>query len=149
MERVDIAMLDVATPVVSVIDISSNSDLESDADSFESETSSALQAAGLEAYATDDDDDVVSVAPAILVHVPTPTGTPLHTPVRATNGSSSQPPALVDRYSWLRSIRYASAFPYNPPTHEGEPSGRPHIPPPESSPCLQLPRLFLPYTMPL
>ncbi|KAJ0616468.1 hypothetical protein HanRHA438_Chr02g0089351 [Helianthus annuus] len=41
-EVFDIAILDVASPVVSVIDISFDSDLDSDADSFESVTSSAL-----------------------------------------------------------------------------------------------------------
>ncbi|MFS7996871.1 hypothetical protein Hanom_Chr12g01134981 [Helianthus anomalus] len=147
-EVFNIAILYVATPVVSVIDISSDFGLESDADSFESVTSFALRVAGLEAYPTDDD-DVVSVAPATTVRVPTPTGTPPHTPVRATSDSSTQPLVLVDHSSWLRSICYASAFPRTPPTHGGEPLGHPHIPPPESSPCLQSPRFFPPYTMPL
>ncbi|KAJ0600112.1 hypothetical protein HanRHA438_Chr03g0114361 [Helianthus annuus] len=145
-EVFDIAILDVASPVVSVIDISFYSDLESDADSFESVTSSILRAAGLEAYPTDDD-DVVSIAPATPVRVLTPAGTPPHTPIRATSGSSSQLPAPADHSSWLRSIRYASAFPHTLPTHGGEPSGHPHIPPPESSLCLQSPRLFPPYNM--
>ncbi|MFS7998730.1 hypothetical protein Hanom_Chr12g01157361 [Helianthus anomalus] len=142
-EVLDIVILDVASLVVSVIDISS----DSDADSFESMTFSALRAAGLEAYPTDD--GVVSVAPATPVHVPTPTGTPPHTPVRATGGSSSQPPAPTDHSSWLLSIRYAPAFPHTPPTHGGEPLGHPHIPPPESSLCLHSPRVFPPYTMSL
>ncbi|MFS7987851.1 hypothetical protein Hanom_Chr11g01027701 [Helianthus anomalus] len=147
-EVFDIAILDVASLVVSIIDISSDSDLESDADSSKSVTSSALLADRLEAYPTDDD-DVVFVAPATPVCVPTPSGTPPHTPLRATSDSSSQPLVLVDHSSWFRSIRYTSAFPRTPPTHGGEPSGHPHIPPPESSPCLQSARLFPPYTMSL
>ncbi|KAJ0614962.1 hypothetical protein HanIR_Chr02g0068511 [Helianthus annuus] len=58
----DIAIIDVASPFVSVIDISSDSDPDSDTDSFVSVTSSALRAASLEAYPTDDD-DAISVAP--------------------------------------------------------------------------------------
>ncbi|MFS8002470.1 hypothetical protein Hanom_Chr13g01202431 [Helianthus anomalus] len=53
----DIAILDIPSPVVSVIDISSDSDPDSLVDSFESVTSSALLAAGVRAYPTDDVDD--------------------------------------------------------------------------------------------
>ncbi|KAF5762392.1 hypothetical protein HanRHA438_Chr16g0786961 [Helianthus annuus] len=146
-EVFDIAILDVTSPVVSVIDISSDSDPDFDADSFESVTSSALRAAGLEAYPTDD--DAVSVAPATLVHVPTPTDTPPHTPTHVASDNSSQPPVPVDHSSWIRSIRFALSFLCTPRTHEGEPSGHPHVPPPKLSPCFQSPRSFLPCTMPL
>ncbi|KAJ0475843.1 hypothetical protein HanRHA438_Chr13g0584911 [Helianthus annuus] len=91
-EVFDITILDVASPVVSFIDISSYSDPDSIADSFESVTSSALLAVGLGAYPTDDDDDAMSVAPAYLVHVPTPTHTPPHTPTHVASDSSSSPP---------------------------------------------------------
>ncbi|KAM0053038.1 hypothetical protein Hdeb2414_s0007g00255341 [Helianthus debilis subsp. tardiflorus] len=138
-----IAILDVAPPVVSVIDISSDSDLDFDADSFESVTSSTLRAAGIEAYPTDD--DAISVAPATLTSVPTSTDTPPHTPTHVASDSFSQLPVLVDHSSWIRRIRFASAFPYTPLTHEGEPSGHPHVPPPESSPCLQTSRSFPPF----
>ncbi|MFS7998160.1 hypothetical protein Hanom_Chr12g01150431 [Helianthus anomalus] len=77
-EVYDIAILDVASPVVSVVDISFDSDLDSVADSFESVTSSALLAAGVRAYPTDDDDDAMSVAPFSPVHIPTPLHTPNH-----------------------------------------------------------------------
>ncbi|KAJ0796276.1 hypothetical protein HanPI659440_Chr04g0160331 [Helianthus annuus] len=61
----DVVVLDIPSPVVSVIDISSNSDIHSVADSFESVTSSALQAVGLRLYAIDlDDDDAMSAAPS-------------------------------------------------------------------------------------
>ncbi|MFS7919723.1 hypothetical protein Hanom_Chr03g00216031 [Helianthus anomalus] len=150
-EVFDIAILGVASPVVSAIDISSDSDHDSDADSFEYVTSSALLAAGLGAYPTDDDDDddAMSVAPASPIHVPTPTNTPPHTPTHVASDSSSQPPVPADHSSGARSICYASAFPHTPPTHGGEPSGHPHIPPPELSPHFQSPRLFPLYTMPL
>ncbi|MFS7893598.1 hypothetical protein Hanom_Chr00s001007g01671291 [Helianthus anomalus] len=115
-EVFNIAIQDVASPVVSIIDISFDFDLEFYADSFEAVTSSTLRAAVLEAYPAHDD-DIVSVAPATHVRVPTPTGTPPHTLVRATSGSSSQPLAPADHSSRLCSVRYASAFPHTPPTH--------------------------------
>ncbi|MFS8007084.1 hypothetical protein Hanom_Chr14g01256801 [Helianthus anomalus] len=68
----DIAILDIPSHVVSVIDISSDSDPDSIAGSFESVTSLALLAAGGRAYPTDDDDDALSVAPSSLFHAPTP-----------------------------------------------------------------------------
>ncbi|KAJ0614919.1 hypothetical protein HanIR_Chr02g0067961 [Helianthus annuus] len=145
-EVYDIAILDVASPVVSVIDISSDSDPKSDADSFESVTSSALLAARLEAYPAADDDDTVLVAPATPIRAPTPAGTPPHTLVRAAT-SSSQPPAPAGQFSCSRSVRYASAFHHTPPTHGGEPSSHPHILPPDSDQCHQSPRLFPLYSM--
>ncbi|MFS7936983.1 hypothetical protein Hanom_Chr05g00422171 [Helianthus anomalus] len=147
-EVFDIAILDVASPVVSVIDISFDSGPDSFADSFESVTSLALLAAGLGAYPTDDD-DAISVAPESPVHIPTPTDTPPHTPTHIASDSSTHPHVLADHSSGARSIRYASAFPHIPPTHGGEPSGHPHIPPPELIPHFQSPRLFSLYTMPL
>ncbi|KAJ0786210.1 hypothetical protein HanOQP8_Chr02g0052661 [Helianthus annuus] len=117
-EVFDITILDVASPVVSVIDISSDSDPDSDAESFEYVTSSALLTAGLGAYPTDDD-DAMSVAPFSPVHIPTPTDTPPHTPTHVASDSSSRPPVLANHSSGARSIRYASAFLHTPPTHGG------------------------------
>ncbi|MFS8024114.1 hypothetical protein Hanom_Chr16g01459431 [Helianthus anomalus] len=133
-EVFDIAILDVASPVVSVIDISSDSDHNSVVNSFESVTFSALLAAGLGACPTDDDDDAMSVAPSSPVHIPTPTDTPPHTPTHVASDSSSRPHVPTGHSSGARSIRYASGFPHTPPTHGGEPSGHPHIAPPELSP---------------
>ncbi|KAM0036436.1 hypothetical protein Hdeb2414_s0014g00426371 [Helianthus debilis subsp. tardiflorus] len=96
-EVFDISILYVASPVVSAIDISSDSDPDSDVDSSESVTSSALRVAGLEAYPTDD--DAMSVALATPVHVLTPGDTPPHTPTHIASGSSSQPPVPVDHSS--------------------------------------------------
>ncbi|MFS7986931.1 hypothetical protein Hanom_Chr11g01016041 [Helianthus anomalus] len=146
-EVFDIAILDVASPIESVLHISSDSDPDSISDSFESVTSSALLVAGLGAYPTDD--DAMSVALASPFHVPTPTDTPPHTPTHVASDSSSRPPVPADHSSGAHSIRYASAFPHTPPTHGGEPSGHPHIPPPELSLHVQSPRLFPPYSMPL
>ncbi|MFS8002593.1 hypothetical protein Hanom_Chr13g01203861 [Helianthus anomalus] len=80
--------------------------------------------------------------PHLLIHPP-------HTLTRVISDNSSQPPVRVDHSSWIRSIRLALTFPHTPPTHEGEPSGHPQIPPPELSPCFQPSRSFPPYTMPL
>ncbi|MFS8006734.1 hypothetical protein Hanom_Chr14g01252671 [Helianthus anomalus] len=135
---------DIDVPVIEV------DHLDDDLGDGESVTSSALLVAGLGAYPTDDDDDdVMSVAPATPVHVPTPTDTPPQTPTHAASDSSSQPPVSADHSSGARSIRYASAFLHTPPTHGGEPSGYPHISPPDFSPHFQSLRLFPPYTMPL
>ncbi|MFS8034583.1 hypothetical protein Hanom_Chr17g01582871 [Helianthus anomalus] len=68
----DLAILELASPIVSFNDISSDSDLDSDTDSRDSVTSSALLAAGLRAYPTDDDDDDMSVVPSSPVHISTP-----------------------------------------------------------------------------
>ncbi|KAJ0766133.1 hypothetical protein HanPI659440_Chr08g0311941 [Helianthus annuus] len=74
-------MLDIPSPAVPVIDISSDSDVHSVADSFEFVTSSALQAAGLRLYATDlDDEDVMSAAPSSPIRAPTPPPVPDHVP---------------------------------------------------------------------
>ncbi|MFS7977182.1 hypothetical protein Hanom_Chr10g00901101 [Helianthus anomalus] len=146
-EVFDIAILNVSSPVVSVIDISSDSDHDSVADTFELVTSSTLRAAGLEAYPTDD--DAISDAPATPTPIPTPTDTPPHTPTHDTRDRFSQPPVPVDHSSWICSIRFVPAFPHTPSTHEGEPSGHPHVPPPELSPFFQPSRSFPPYVMPL
>ncbi|MFS8024816.1 hypothetical protein Hanom_Chr16g01467831 [Helianthus anomalus] len=106
-EVFDIAILDRASPIVSVIDISSDTDPDSDTDSFESETSHALRAAGLEAYPTDDD-DAMSIAPTTPALVPTLTDTPSHTPTHVTSDNFSQPPVPVDHSSWIRRIRFAA-----------------------------------------
>ncbi|MFS7928881.1 hypothetical protein Hanom_Chr04g00326021 [Helianthus anomalus] len=68
----DIAILDIHSPIVSNIDISSDSDPDVVVDSFESVTPSALLAAGVRAYPTDDEDDAMSVAPSSPLRVPTP-----------------------------------------------------------------------------
>ncbi|KAJ0525270.1 hypothetical protein HanHA300_Chr09g0310111 [Helianthus annuus] len=73
----DVIVLDVPPPVVPVIDISSDSSVHSVADSFESVTSSARQAAGLRLYATDDD-DAMSAAPSSPIRAPTPPHVPDH-----------------------------------------------------------------------
>ncbi|MFS7967695.1 hypothetical protein Hanom_Chr09g00788761 [Helianthus anomalus] len=69
----DVVILDIPSPVISVIDISSDSDLHSVADSFECVTSSALHVAGVRAYPTDlDDDDAMSATPSSPVRATTP-----------------------------------------------------------------------------
>ncbi|KAJ0796813.1 hypothetical protein HanPI659440_Chr04g0166721 [Helianthus annuus] len=61
----NVVVLDVPPPAIPVIEISSDSSLHSVADSFESVTSLALQAAGIQLYATDlDDDDAICAAPS-------------------------------------------------------------------------------------
>ncbi|MFS7986752.1 hypothetical protein Hanom_Chr11g01013981 [Helianthus anomalus] len=131
-EVFDIAILDVALPVIFVINISSDSDPDSDPDSFESLTSSALLAAELGAYPTDDDDDAMFVAPTTPVHIPT--DTPPHTPTHVANDNSSRTPVLADHSSGARSIRYASAFLHTPPTHGGRAFRSSIYTPPELSP---------------
>ncbi|MFS7935831.1 hypothetical protein Hanom_Chr05g00408131 [Helianthus anomalus] len=79
-EVYDITILDIPSPVVSVVDIPSDSDLDSVANSFESVTSSALLAAGVRAYPTNDNEDVMSVAPSSPIRVPTPPHTHDHIP---------------------------------------------------------------------
>ncbi|KAF5759358.1 hypothetical protein HanXRQr2_Chr16g0740291 [Helianthus annuus] len=75
----DVIVLDVPSLMVSVIYISSDSSIHSVADSFESVTSSALQAARLRLYATYDD-DAMSVAPSSPVRAPTPPPVPDYVP---------------------------------------------------------------------
>ncbi|KAJ0876101.1 hypothetical protein HanPSC8_Chr11g0484501 [Helianthus annuus] len=134
-EVFNIAILDVASPVVSVIDISSDSDPDFVADFFESVTSSALLAAGLGPYPTDEDDDAMSVAPSSPVHVPTPPHTPDHplSPVSAPVdslpvaplGTQTPPATLVTPISGCslpppttdtRQIDLPTIFPHNIPT---------------------------------
>ncbi|MFS7968923.1 hypothetical protein Hanom_Chr09g00803151 [Helianthus anomalus] len=89
-EVFDIAILEVTSLGISVVDISS----DSDADSRVSVTSSALRVVGLEAYPTD---DTSSAAPVTSTPAPqptptsAPTSTPLHTPVHTTDEETSQP----------------------------------------------------------
>ncbi|XP_022004395.1 myb-related transcription factor, partner of profilin-like [Helianthus annuus] len=64
----DVVILDIASPVVSVIDISSDADTDSYASSYASVTSSALQALGLQRNADLELDDVLPDEPV----VPTP-----------------------------------------------------------------------------
>ncbi|MFS7962601.1 hypothetical protein Hanom_Chr08g00728561 [Helianthus anomalus] len=67
---VDDLEYDVATLVVPIADIPSDSDLESDADSFDSVISSTLYVAGLRVYPTGDDDDTMPVVPSTLTRFP-------------------------------------------------------------------------------
>ncbi|KAM0057856.1 hypothetical protein Hdeb2414_s0005g00163361 [Helianthus debilis subsp. tardiflorus] len=73
----DVVVLDVPPHVIPVVEISSNSSLHSVSDSFESVTSSALQAAGQQLYATNSDDDTAMyAAPLSPAQVPTPPHVP-------------------------------------------------------------------------
>ncbi|MFS7951712.1 hypothetical protein Hanom_Chr07g00598341 [Helianthus anomalus] len=63
---------DVATLVVPIADVPSDSDLKSDVDYFDLVISSALFAAGLRVYPTGDDDDTMSAMPPTPTHVSTP-----------------------------------------------------------------------------
>ncbi|KAM0043964.1 hypothetical protein Hdeb2414_s0010g00347581 [Helianthus debilis subsp. tardiflorus] len=77
----DVVVLDVPPPVIPVIEVSSNSSLHSVTDSFESVTSSALRAAGLQLYATDlEEDDAMLAAPSSHARVLTPPHVPKHVP---------------------------------------------------------------------
>ncbi|MFS7996447.1 hypothetical protein Hanom_Chr12g01130111 [Helianthus anomalus] len=77
----DVVVLDIPSPAVSVIDISSDSSVHYVADSFESVTSSALQAVGLRLHATGlDDEDAMSATPSSPVRAPTPPPVPDHVP---------------------------------------------------------------------
>ncbi|MFS8001795.1 hypothetical protein Hanom_Chr13g01194561 [Helianthus anomalus] len=76
----DVVAVGVPPPVVTVVDISSDSNLHSVADSFESVTSSALRVVGLRLYATDND-YAMSVAPSSPVRAPTPPHIPDPDPV--------------------------------------------------------------------
>ncbi|MFS7906049.1 hypothetical protein Hanom_Chr01g00054791 [Helianthus anomalus] len=60
--EIDDDVVVVPPPTIPVIELSSDSSLHSVSDSFESVTSSALRAAGLQLYATDSDDDTAMFA---------------------------------------------------------------------------------------
>ncbi|MFS7952883.1 hypothetical protein Hanom_Chr07g00612131 [Helianthus anomalus] len=77
-EVFDVTILEVASPIVSVVDISS----DSDSDSRESVTSSTLRAVGLEAYPTD---DASSVGPATPTPPPPSSPTPPASPPPPTH----------------------------------------------------------------
>ncbi|MFS7905369.1 hypothetical protein Hanom_Chr01g00046831 [Helianthus anomalus] len=63
--EIDEDVVAVPPPVIPIIEISSDSSLHSVSDSFESVTSSALQAPGLQLFATDSDNDTaMSTAPS-------------------------------------------------------------------------------------
>ncbi|MFS7987438.1 hypothetical protein Hanom_Chr11g01022691 [Helianthus anomalus] len=71
--EIDDDVVVVPPHAIPVIELSSKSSLHSVLDSFESVSSSALQAAGLQLYATDSDDDTaMSAAPVSPARVPTP-----------------------------------------------------------------------------
>ncbi|MFS7935975.1 hypothetical protein Hanom_Chr05g00409891 [Helianthus anomalus] len=75
----DVVLLDVPPTVIHVIELSSDSSQHSVSVSFESMTSSALRAAGLQLHATDSDDETaMSTAPLSPARDPTP----LHVPER-------------------------------------------------------------------
>ncbi|MFS7978405.1 hypothetical protein Hanom_Chr10g00915111 [Helianthus anomalus] len=74
-EVFDVAILEVASPVVSVIDIPSYSTSDFDVHSKASVISSTLRVVGLEAHPSDND-DVSSALPA--TPAPTPSPTPKH-----------------------------------------------------------------------
>ncbi|MFS7966883.1 hypothetical protein Hanom_Chr09g00779191 [Helianthus anomalus] len=123
-EVFDVALLEVASPVVSVVDISSDSDSDSHTDSRESVTSSALQAVGLEAYLADD--DAISAAPASHAPTSTPISTPPHNSVHTTSDESSHPLSpldLPDGYDTYGLRQYHHTF--TPSTRES----------PQDTPC--------------
>ncbi|KAM0064635.1 hypothetical protein Hdeb2414_s0003g00105331 [Helianthus debilis subsp. tardiflorus] len=70
--EIDEDVVAIPPPVVPVIEISSDSSLHSVSDSFESVTSSALQAAGLKLFATDSDDGTAMSATLSPARDPTP-----------------------------------------------------------------------------
>ncbi|KAM0064180.1 hypothetical protein Hdeb2414_s0003g00099841 [Helianthus debilis subsp. tardiflorus] len=109
----DVVVLDIPSPNISVIDISSDSDLHSVADFFESVTSSALQAAGLRAYATDlDDEDAMSAAPPSPVRAPTPP--PVHDPVLDPISPPLDLPPIAPVVSQPPSVVFATSIPGSP-----------------------------------
>ncbi|KAJ0548814.1 hypothetical protein HanIR_Chr08g0388031 [Helianthus annuus] len=72
-EALDIVILEVSSPVISVVDISS-SDTSDDA------SSSAIRHDGLRADATDSSFDTISIATQPLAHTPAPVSAPIATP---------------------------------------------------------------------
>ncbi|MFS8003678.1 hypothetical protein Hanom_Chr13g01216681 [Helianthus anomalus] len=78
--EIDDEVVAVPPPAIPVVEISSDSNLHSVSDSFESVTSSALRPTGLQLYATDSvDNTAMSVAPSPS-RVPTPPHDPEHAP---------------------------------------------------------------------
>ncbi|KAJ0805236.1 hypothetical protein HanPI659440_Chr02g0047461 [Helianthus annuus] len=130
-EVFDLVILDVGSPVVSVMDISSDSDTDLDVHSGASVTSSALQAIGVERY-PDFRDDVLPAEPVIPASVQSPT--PPHTPVHTPTYEPTQAPVPDGSTGHIQLMHFV---PTRLPTrHTGEagPSGHAHIPPGETDP---------------
>ncbi|MFS8018146.1 hypothetical protein Hanom_Chr15g01388721 [Helianthus anomalus] len=122
----DLVILEVATPVVPIFVISSDSDTDSDAHFDASVTTSALQAVGLEAHPVIEDDlmldDPVVSAPD-HIHIPphSPAHLPAEEPIQAPVSEGS-----TDRN---RLKRFAPIIPPTDHTNEAGPSRQAHIPP--------------------
>ncbi|MFS7929577.1 hypothetical protein Hanom_Chr04g00334131 [Helianthus anomalus] len=143
-KEIDDDVVVVPPPAIPVIELSFDSSLHSASDSFESVTSSALRAVGLQLYATDYDDDTAMSAAPSPSRVPTPPHDPEPTPELAFvpfghpctpsgEGTSGQPP----RYDPFA----LAAFPPIPPTTFFTPFS--------STPLDKPFRWFPPYTMPI
>ncbi|KAM0040843.1 hypothetical protein Hdeb2414_s0012g00398901 [Helianthus debilis subsp. tardiflorus] len=134
----DLVILEVASPVVSIIDVSSDSDPDLGDHSRDSVTSSALQAAGLEAYPAVSD-DVPSALPVSPAPIPSPA--PTHSLARTSYLPTDDPrylPGPVGRSVFIRTIphdplrhRYTHPSGFSLPfDHEAGPSRQPSRPPP-------------------
>ncbi|KAF5756962.1 hypothetical protein HanRHA438_Chr17g0830981 [Helianthus annuus] len=96
---IDLAILELSSPVVSVIDISSS-------DASDVASSSAIRRAGLRADATDSSFDAIPIATQSPVHTPTPISGPIATPAvvpsyRPTPHSTSITPTTGHTYHIL------------------------------------------------
>ncbi|MFS7917814.1 hypothetical protein Hanom_Chr03g00193621 [Helianthus anomalus] len=144
-EVFDVTILEVASSVISVIDISS------DSDSRESVTSSDLQVVGLEASPAGN----ASFAPATPTPTSTPTPTPPHTLFTPT---MTRPRILLFPLSRLASydhygpLRIDSIRSHFHPLDEAEPSRRPPVPHHGASSSYRPPHPFphsRPHVMPM
>ncbi|KAF5759824.1 hypothetical protein HanRHA438_Chr16g0757781 [Helianthus annuus] len=88
-EVFELVILDVASPIVSVMDISSDSDTDSDVLSCAFVTSSALQTVGLQRYP--DFGDLIMPAEPVIPE-PVQSSTPPHAPVHAPTDEPTQAP---------------------------------------------------------
>ncbi|KAJ0533459.1 hypothetical protein HanRHA438_Chr09g0390691 [Helianthus annuus] len=130
-ELFDVVILDVASQVVSVMAISTDSDTDSDAPFGASVTSSALQDIGLQRY-PDFGDDIMLAEP--VIPIPIQSSTPPHVQVHAPTDEPIQAPVSNGSADHIRLMRFA---PTRLPTrHQDEvgPSGHAHIPPGETDP---------------
>ncbi|KAM0037720.1 hypothetical protein Hdeb2414_s0013g00406571 [Helianthus debilis subsp. tardiflorus] len=127
----DVVVLDVASPMVSVMDISSDSETDSDASFYASITSSALQAVGLQRY-PDFGDDIMPVEPVIPAPVQIPT--PPHTPVHAPTDEPIHAPVSDGSTDCIRLMHFTpTSLPTRHPDEAG-PSGHTHIQPGQTDP---------------
>ncbi|XP_021991754.1 pistil-specific extensin-like protein [Helianthus annuus] len=94
--KIDEDVIAVPPPEIPVIEISSDSSLHSVSDSFESVTSSALQAVGLQRYATDSDDDTAMSAAPSPPHDPEPGPEPDLVPINQPNVAPADPEPIPD-----------------------------------------------------